>query len=457
MKTLYRYIIFSIIFLSVYSCRDYVEIDPVGNNRTLQYTSDYRYLANNASTNFTGPLGMFLVSDPDVRITDGEESKFTSTWGKLYTWQQPIYEDDSQDSDWTNLYKAVYYSNVIIDGVMDSENGTDDEKKEIQAEAYVHRAYSYLQLVNMYGPQYDPNGDNSSSAVPLLLTPDLYSSLARSSVAEVYQQILSDLNAALENNIQETPSYNILPSKTAVYALLARTYLYMGDYENALENATLALQLQSDLIDLNTFTKIGNQPKAIANPEIILGKKISGNSYMFAPLDSDLVNSYSEQDLRSKYYIAAASSIYKSYSGKTYVVPYYDGNYSKMEIGPSVPEMYLIAAECYARLSNTTEALNALNTLRAARFQSNSEFKLTTADITSDTSLLDLVLEERRKELVGRGFHWFDVRRLNLDSNYQKTYTRTYSGQEYTLTPNSDSYTFPIYQDYIDLNPELGE
>ncbi|WP_343590946.1 RagB/SusD family nutrient uptake outer membrane protein [Flavobacterium sp.] len=160
------------------SCRDYVEVEQVGNNRILKYTSDYRALANNYN-DMTSSGGIYLIANDDVEFPTTYQTGVTTIWGNSYTWQDRIYDPSQGDSDWTGLYKAVYYSNVILDGVMGSEKGTDAEKKEITAEAYVHRAFAYLQLVNTYGPQFDPTSANSEKAVPLLLKPELFSSLER--------------------------------------------------------------------------------------------------------------------------------------------------------------------------------------------------------------------------------------------------------------------------------------
>lgn len=443
------YIFLPVLLLN--SCRDYVEVEPVGNNRVLKYTSDYRGLANNY-TDMTSSGGIYLIANADVEFPTAYQNGVTTIWGNSYTWQDKIYDPSQGDSDWIGLYKAVYYSNVILDGVMSSEKGTDAEKKEIYAEAFVHRAFAYLQLVNTYGPQFDPASSNSEKAVPLLVKPELFSSLDRSTVGQVYDQIVSDLKNALANDIQDTPEFNVLPSKRAVYALLARTYLYMGSYQLSLENAEKALEMQNTLIDLKTFASGYSYPVLIQNPEVIFSKTLL-TTYNGAPLSTELLNSFESNDLRYNYYTIAGTNFYPSHTGRGFGIATYSYT-NGINVGVSVPEMYLIAAECYARLGQPQKAVDNLNILRAKRYKTGTTYQVSA---TTNTEALNLVLAERQKEFIGRGFRWFDQKRLNLDPAFQKTYTRTFKGQTYTLAPNSDGYVFPINQNYIDLNPELGK
>ena len=451
MKFLKSILYISLPLLLLNSCRDYVEVEQVGNNRILKYTSDYRALANNYN-DMTSSGGIYLIANADVEFPTTYQNGVTTIWGNSYTWQDRIYDPSQGDSDWTGLYKAVYYSNVILDGVMGSEKGTDAEKKEITAEAYVHRAFAYLQLVNTYGPQFDPASANSEKAVPLLLKPELFSSLERNTVGQVYDQIISDLKSALDNGIQNDPQFNVLPSKRAVYALFARTYLLMGQYQLSLENAEKALQMQNGLIDLKSLASGYSYPVLIQNPEVILSKTLL-LTYNGAPLSTELLNTFSANDLRYNYYTAPGTSFYPTYTGRGFGI--YTYSYTNgINIGVSVPEMYLIAAECYARGGQTQKAVDYLNILRAKRYKANTTYQVSAA---TNTEALNLVLSERQKEFIGRGFRWFDQRRLNLDPAFQKTYTRTFKGTTYTLAPNSDGYVFPINQNYIDLSPELGK
>ncbi|MFI1745615.1 RagB/SusD family nutrient uptake outer membrane protein [Thalassobellus sediminis] len=450
MKIIKYITFFTGILCCLNACSDYVEIEPVGNDRVLKYTSDYRGVANNyMPTENVG--GMYLLANDDTEITGDFQSQIDDIWTNSYTWQPAIYNSGQGDSDWNSLYLTVYYSNVIIDGVLESENGSESEKEEIIAEAYVNRAYSYLQLVNIYAPHYDGANTANEKAVPLLLTPDLFSSLERSTVNEVYEQIISDLENALAYNIQNLPEFNVLPSKAATYALLARTYLYMGNYELALEHAENALNLQNGLIDIAAirYNPYG-YPALLDNPEIIFSKKIQF-SFKGASLSQSLIDSFDAVDARYDVYTAPGFNFWPSFEGRGFGLDSYSYT-NGINVGVSVPEMYLIAAESQVRLNNVELGLEQLNTLRAKRFDDGSDYEATA---TTKEDALDLVIAERQKEFIGRGFRWFDQKRLNLEDRYKETKTREFLGETFTLEPNSDGYVFPIFQNYIDLNPEL--
>jgi hypothetical protein len=116
--------------------------------------------------------------------------------------------------------------------------------------------------------------------------------------------------------------------------------------------------------------------------------------------------------------------------------------------------MMLIKAESAARAGNISVCMELLNALRAKRFRPADLTQLTAA---SNADALKLVIDERRRELFGRGFRWFDMRRLNQDAAFAKTYTRTFKGVSYNLEPNSNRYVYAIANKYILLNPEIEQ
>ncbi|MGY0036939.1 RagB/SusD family nutrient uptake outer membrane protein [Pedobacter sp. NJ-S-72] len=118
--------------------------------------------------------------------------------------------------------------------------------------------------------------------------------------------------------------------------------------------------------------------------------------------------------------------------------------------GLAVDELYLIRAEAYARVGNAASAINDLNVLLKSRWSTGKYVDIVAT--TADDALLK-VITERRKELTMRGLRWSDLRRLNKDSKFSKTLSRTAQGITYTLPPNDLRYTLLIPQEVISNSP----
>jgi hypothetical protein len=122
-------------------------------------------------------------------------------------------------------------------------------------------------------------------------------------------------------------------------------------------------------------------------------------------------------------------------------------------------EVYLILAECYARDNKLNEAVGVLNTLRAKRILSGT-VNLTVPATRKET--MDLVINERRKELLFGFNRFFDLKRLNTETEFAKTVTRvfplvnkTVPQKTYTLQPNSRLYIIPFPLSALQKNPKL--
>lgn len=453
MKNKYSIILFALV-ITLASCRKYVEIDQL-SIRTLKYTSDFRNTMNNNGV-LEGTYSYPILSGDDIEITDAtRQNSLGDILGNVYTWA-PKYTSESQsDSDWDKLYKTIYVCNQVLDGVLTSQDGTEAEKQRIYAEALVHRAYTYLILVNMYGKQYNAATASTDLGVPLLTTPNLYTKLNRAPVADVYKQILNDLRTSI-SRLPAVAEYNVRPAKVSSYAIFAKTYLNMRDFDNAALYADSALALQSGLLDLKTYENAaGTIPVRLLNPEILFSK-ISGVVYTATSLSSDLLTSLGTTDLRYKLFSDVRSKFGNqfstSFTGRAstkYLI-----NEFVINNGPTVPEMMLIKAECLARGGKTEDAMKIVNNLRVKRFTTANYVPLTA---TNATDALRIVVEEKRREFFGTGMRWFDQKRLNLDNDFALTKNRSFKGANYTLQPNSNLYLYPIGDKYILLNPELQQ
>ena len=100
----------------------------------------------------------------------------------------------------------------------------------------------------------------------------------------------------------------------------------------------------------------------------------------------------------------------------------------------------MILAESLVRKGRIEEGAEILNALLINRYSE----AFIPVSFTDETQALQVILEERRKELAFRGLRWSDLRRLNNDERFKTTLTRNYEGQEYKLLPNSEKYVLPI-------------
>lgn len=435
------------------SCRDYVEIDLVGQ-RELKYTDDYQNMLNN-STQVEASFYLPVLASDDIKSEDEVYlNRLYNADAGAYTWAADLVGDNNEDQDWARLYNQIYKFNLIIDEVMQSQNGTEPQKKSILAQAKVHRALNYFYLVNIYAKQYDGSTASSDLGVPLLTKPDLYARLDRQPVEVVYTQIIDDLTSSIAD-LPALPNFNILASKAAANAILARVYLQMRDYAEAIQFAEAALSYQNGLVNLSDYVDAPNTyPYVLSDPEEIFVKTLSNNSPTLA-LNPELLSLFDESDLRVKLFTASGDAFaWNSFVGTGYWKHRIMNLTSKVTNGPTVPEMMLIKAEVLARDANRfAEALPILDELRRHRFL---EADFTPMQGTIQQDVLSNVFEERRRELMAKGLRWFDQKRL-ANEGFIGTKTRTFKGETYTLEPNSNRYVFPIASKYIVLNPEIKQ
>ena len=108
-----------------------------------------------------------------------------------------MYTPGNSDAIWEDAYSNIFNYNAIINNVLSSTGGSDANKRRLQAEALVGRAFEYLCLINVYGKQYDASTAATDYGVPLVLSEEVGGGkYKRNTVAEVYEQIREDLETA---------------------------------------------------------------------------------------------------------------------------------------------------------------------------------------------------------------------------------------------------------------------
>lgn len=160
---------------------------------------------------------------------------------------------------WENGYRAIVGCNAVIEQI---EEGESEELDQLAGENYYLRALVFFQTGNIFGRPYNQGASNLS--IPLKISTDAEDTPPRSTVGDVYEQVIKDLLKAEElmNIDGKAPVY---ASKEAAQALLARVYLYMEDYTNAelyaekvIASGKFTLLSNSELKVMNTLTPSQN-------------------------------------------------------------------------------------------------------------------------------------------------------------------------------------------------------
>lgn len=437
---------------------------------------DYMLFNNriSGSFDFYHKLSKGLLADVDIDPTTGWSSIFKNSatvqnvgfdWTlNGYTWSDYLYNTSDDDDHYNNYYHVIYLCNYILNNLADAPDGTRYTRSYVEGAARFHRAFAYFTLVNMYAKHYDKNTADTDLGVPLMLEADPNLTIGRATVQQIYDQIFTDLNAAKDLLTFEKPEYTFRPNRTAVYALLARIYLYQGEYALCREAARTAREQcdepsdynQYELEDVNPDFGIWGYPYNGWEEEDVICYKGDGygpNIDEDYNLSDDLIALFDkETDLRWLLFITT----YPAFSGDDpegdtpRTAAYCFPNNRGLNVG----ELYLTEAEACARENQTDDALYLLNEVARKRHVEGTYVDVTERDTDK---LLQLILDERRRDGIYKGTRWFDLKRLNKDPRFAKTITHTLYGETYTLAPDDNHWVLPIPLNAINLNPLLEQ
>jgi hypothetical protein len=448
-------IIAVLILMGFGSCKKYLDANPVKGKVVPKTLADYEEFLNDIILSQSGYVYPEFMTDDMLNST--VTTVAANRQSRSYAWQRDLLLATDDDSEWNTPYNYIYICNLVLDNLQTATNGTDQTRNRLKGEALTQRAYYLFTLANLYGKDYIAATASTDLSVPIMLHADLETIAKRATVQEVYDQVINDLQTAIAiADFPETGKNYIHPGKLASMALLARVYLFKGDYVNAQKYANDVLAKKSTLFDWNslnfsnpakpTAATIVNNPLPQNNIENIYSKLASNPSLLTRFMaSSDLLTVLDTKDLR---YVFTFTRLTSTGAPSASVNPDYLGTTPNFSIG--VPEMMLIKAEGMARAGDKDGAVSILNALRVKRFKP-ADYVALSASSADDA--LDKVLSERRRELLYRGVRWFDLKRLNRDERFKKSISHVVAGQTYTLEPNSNRYVLQIAPKIIDINP----
>lgn len=346
---------------------------------------------------------------------------------------------------WSDPYKFINNANAVIEGLSHSTGVTDATKNELLGEAKFIRAFCHFYLVNLFGD------------VPVITTTDYRINAVASRIpkSQVYQQIISDLRDAqnlLATDFSFSKGERDQPNKWAATALLARTYLYIGDWANAEAEATAIIDnsgTYSLCVDLNDVF-LANSSEAIwqLKPEALTFTNeaslfILTSAPSFASLSQQLLNSFESGDNRKTNWVDSVTD-----GNTTYYYPYkYKVNsgttLTEYSMVLRLAEQYLIRAEARANQNNISGAQADLNIIRNRAGLANT----TANDIPL---LISAILHERQVELFTEwGHRWLDLKRTGTVDAVMSVVTPQKGG---TWSTDSQLYPIPLSEINNDVN-----
>ncbi|WP_256004846.1 RagB/SusD family nutrient uptake outer membrane protein [Pedobacter deserti] len=434
------------------SCDKYLDVQPKGK-RLLKTVGDYDLWLNNLfSLEQAIPNELNLLDDnvDDVYI----KNPFTSQNNWIYTWQKQFALDlAAAPAIWKDFYESIYYYNTVLNGIDEATGGTEQQKNSIRAEAQLGRAFSYLYLVNLYGNVYKAETADKDLAVPFVTSNDLNDPTPpRSTVKEIYDHIIADINAAIAALPKDNNQNRFRGSLPAAYSVLARTYLYMGNFAKAAESAQLALDNgQKTVLDFGALSGVSAMPPIIIRPGAIYARVHKTTFTQFTPTLAHLKR-FDRKDLRLAFYYTSLGDYSFEKRGTVVHLGWgvsYSGAYPNC--GTSVEEMRLILAEAAARANDLPKAISELDLVRKARFKPADYQKY---ESSVQEEVLQKVLTERNLEFTFNSMRWFDMRRLDTEGRMPAV--NRYDGQNNllaTLPPHSKKYTLQIPIQVMSFNP----
>lgn len=440
MKKIINYMVIApLLFIS---CADWLDIKADNKQVVPQSIDEIQALldhSNRLNVNKVSPL--LEVSSDNVFLIESQwNSKNRLEERNGYIWAVDILEG-AFDQYWTNHYAQIYYANVVLEQAekITIDNVQDRIKlNNAVGNALFLRSWALYNLAQLYAKQYDPQTAATDKGIPLRLSSEIQQTVTRSTVLEVYNQIISDLIASVEL-LPAIPVVQTRASKQSSYALLARVYLHMADYAEALKYANEALSISNNLIDYTAIDDNLRYSFQLFNDEVIYHQTMPLTTFY---ISQDLFDMYEETDHRKRLFFQKEGDYFT-----------FKGSYSNSRAffaGLTTDEVYLIKAECLSRLAKEPEAIVSLKYFLDSRY----------IDYTSDlneSNVLDAVLEQRRLQLLFRGLRWQDIRRLNNEESKQVTLVRKVGDKTYTLPPNSPRFVFAIPDDVIDRHPTIPQ
>lgn len=469
-------------FFLLFSCSeeaiDHIPYNAVNQETVLQFPKDfnnfilggYSYMVKNGGADGFGQELLIdtecstdnLILNPQGRQSNKDGYNWTNT------------ANSSSFSFYNSAYRSALMANIVIDQINKLDPGTF--RDNILGEAYFIRAINYFELLRNYSKIPTQSSDaNSSLGIAYITSSKTIIREPRTSVADCYSKLLSDLNnaAGLIGN-SSTVVGSGRANKASVYGLLSRVHLYMGNYASCITNADLAIAASGATVtsraNFYTSANVGLWEDTAAsstgvlfklrldivdavNPGVAYSQAVGSAIRSEYVVSKELFDIYQATDIRKAAYFKTGVFSGNSYNN----IGKYDGRATGQRNLVDVKlirieEVILNKAEAEYKL--TGGGLASLDLIRSNRYSSF------VSGGETGTALWNAIQLERRLEMAFEMDRYYTLKRLSLPLVRSSVDGHFSNG---TGTPavvtniaaNDFRWQFPIPQDEIDINPAI--
>ncbi len=419
-------------------CTKYLDVKTYGKavpKTSEEFSALLHTHLNNLDYGMTSPL---LDNSSDLidieSITDNFALSLTTPAGTVL----PKYVGsliNLKQSRYERLYSVIRDANIIINNML---SVSSPEERSVMGTAYAMRAIAYYQLLREYCEPYD---SDSQLGVPIVRDFDMEERPVRSTYGQSIAFISDDFEKALSFKVSDE-IYRY--TEDVVKAYQARFYFWIKDWENAARISSDIVK-KYPLLDGQAYIDMIQSKNAKVGNVLLKSYLFPGNtdiSFNFnqaiiqaRPLSKDFVDLFVEKDRDVRYGLSfnPLRLNQKMLNGKV-----------------RSAEFQLIIAESYAHLGKNDLALAEINLFRSKRISKHINLTtnnlpavnplsliLTDAEGKDLTPLLQLILNERRKELYAEGDRFFELKR-----NGRPVFWAADNGLKYTT--EKYMYTFPL-------------
>ena len=455
------------------SCNDFLDIQPIG--KVIPETGkEYRALLTSAYNEVGNARALTTFRSDEITLDKAStSSEDYNAFFDIWAWNDLDQQETTTTFPWRTMYHVLYIANYIVEHQNGITEATTAEIRQMVGECYMLRAYMHFLLAQWFALPYDESYAETELTVPLVTEANTsVMNYRRATMKEMYDFITTEMEESCPN-LEDRVDHRMRVYKPTGYGLMGKVYFLMGEYDKALTALRTAYELlpksaaEVYLLDYNELMRpygyreltadeldsdMDILPYLFSSSQVLWCKQTTMmNSYYFVYgdqitfyLNPEFYALYDEYDLRRN----LICTVNREGTPLPYPYPGFLGD--RINLGLNLPEVYLMLAECEARVGSEDKARQILADFRKYRVLPGHEEVPSSVNTKDD--LIRFCIDEINREFMATGYRWYTVRRLWNDPLFQDMKPVTHFDGEQTFTLDESGLKTAIPETVLEWN-----